>query len=42
MWQLLIVEDDRRMREFLCEGVRRCGELSLVRALNSRASALQY
>lgn len=42
MWQVLIVEDDRRMREFLSESVRKCDELSLIGAVDSQASALEW
>ncbi len=42
MWQVMIVEDDRRMREFLSASVRNCSELNLVGAVDSRVSALAW
>jgi len=42
VWQVLVVEDDRRAREFFCECVRRSPELELVGAFGSLKPALQW
>jgi len=42
VWQVLVVEDDRRAREFFCDSVRRSGELELVGAFGSVKSALDW
>ena len=42
MWQVLIVEDDRRAREFFSDSVRRSTELELVGAFGSVKPALDW
>ncbi len=42
MWQVLVVEDDRRAREFFCDSVRRSSELELVGAFGSVRPALEW
>jgi DNA-binding NarL/FixJ family response regulator len=42
VWQVLIVEDDRRAREFFCDSVRRSNELELVGAFGSVKPALDW
>lgn len=42
MWQVLIVEDDRRAREFFCDSVRRSNELELVGAFGSVKPVVEW
>lgn len=42
MWKVLVVEDDRRAREFFCDSVRRSGELTLAGALASVEASLNW
>jgi DNA-binding NarL/FixJ family response regulator len=42
VWQVLIVEDDRRAREFFSDSVRRSTELELVGAFGSVKPALDW
>lgn len=42
MWKVLVVEDDRRARDFFCECVRRSPELELVGCFGSLTPAMQW
>lgn len=42
MWKVLVVEDDRRARDFFCDCVRRSDELSLAGAFATVESSLNW